>query len=157
MMHYFPGYKLYICGDDHFAYAQTLRELIAQVGENRVFLVGKVTDPEKNWLYAHAAAYFFPSRLEGFGIPGLEAMRFGCRVYASKLGSLPEVYENQACYWDSLEPEAMADVIRKDYPEWKKHPEKAEQAKIFSEQYNYDTYTQNYITLYRKLLGLTSE
>jgi hypothetical protein len=51
----------------------------------------------------------------------------------------------------------MADVIRKDYPEWKKHPEKAEQAKIFSEQYNYDTYTQNYITLYRKLLGLTSE
>ena len=157
MMHYFPGYKLYICGDDHFAYAQTLRELIAQVGENRVFLVGKVTDPEKNWLYAHAAAYFFPSRLEGFGIPGLEAMRYGCRVYASKLGSLPEVYENQACYWDSLEPEAMADVIRKDYPEWKKHPEKAEQAKIFSEQYNYDTYTQNYITLYRKLLGLTSE
>lgn len=41
--------------------------------------------------YAHAFALVYPSRYEGFGIPPLEAMQYGCPVIASDRSSLPEV------------------------------------------------------------------
>ena len=56
MMKYLPGYRLYICGDDHFAFAKELRALIEKEGDGRVFLMGKISDEEKRWFYSHAEA-----------------------------------------------------------------------------------------------------
>ncbi len=152
MMHCFPDYDLYICGDDHFGYADDLRKLIREEGEGRVFLPGKITEAEKVWFYAHCAALLFPSRLEGFGIPVLEAMRFRCKVFASRLGSLPEVCGSHAFYWESFDPESMAAVVRRGLQSWQVEQGEAEAA--YARTFNYDTYTQQYIDLYRKMLSL---
>ena len=112
MMRHLPNDKLFICGDDHFAFAQELRKLIDEQGEGRVVMTGKIKDEEKRWLYAHAQAFLFPSRLEGFGIPVLEAMRFRCKVFSSRFSSLPEVCGAHATYFDDYTPEGMAATVR---------------------------------------------
>ena len=152
MMRYFPDHKLYICGDDHFAFAQELRKLIREQGEGRVIMTGKIKDEEKHWLYAHAQAFLFPSRLEGFGIPVLEAMRYRCKVFSSRFSSLPEVCREHASYFDDYIPETMAKVVREGVATWEKNGPQATAALTYSQGFNYDIYTETYIRLYRQLL-----
>lgn len=56
-----------------------------------VVFTGYLSDGEKYAMYENAAAFVFPSIYEGFGIPPLEAMAFGCPVVCSNAASLPEV------------------------------------------------------------------
>ncbi len=153
MMKYLPEYKLYIVGDHHFDYAEELREAIRAYGDNRVFLVGKISDSEKNWLYEHCTGFLFPSKLEGFGIPVLEAMRFKCKVFSSKFTSLPEIGNKYASYWDSYEPQDMAEVVKKGIDAWDKHSDFANEMKAYSLGFNYQKYTAAYLALYRKMLA----
>ena len=153
MMKYLPDYRLYISGDDHFAFAQELRKLIETEGEGRVMMTGKISDAEKRWLYSHAQAFLFPSRLEGFGIPVLEAMRYRCKVFSSRFSSLPEVCGDHATYWEDYEPQAMADVVREGVAAWQKEGPEATAALEHSLGFNYESYTSSYIRLYRQLLA----
>lgn len=153
MMRYLPGYKLFIAGDDHFADAQELREVIAAECPDRVKLCGKISDAEKCWLYAHAAAFVFPSRLEGFGIPPLEAMRFHCPVISSSCTSLPEVCGSHVAYFPDFEPRHMASVVKERIDTWSKDSAEANEAAEYSRGFNYDAYTEAYIRLYLKLLA----
>ena len=155
MMKYFPNHKLYICGTNHHKkYTNQIRSLISSEDEKRILLTGTVTDEEKCWLYAHADALLFPSRLEGFGIPVLEAMRFGTKVFSSRYSCLPEVCATHASYWDCYEPDAMAEVVKAGLTEWSRNGKAAEEARQYALSFNYDNYTQQYISLYRKLLNL---
>ena len=154
MMSLFPEHKLFICGANHWAYADKIRSQIAPEDRDRILLTGKITDEEKCWLYAHADALLFPSRLEGFGIPVLEAMRFGTKVFSSRYSCLPEVCDTHASYWDSYEPADMAKVVNDGLASWTRDGEAAVAAKIYSQSFNYDRYTEQYISLYRSLLGI---
>lgn len=59
--------------------------------EKYVRWIGYVDEADKPVLYRHAAAFVFPSRHEGFGLPPLEAMASGTPVITSDSSSLPEV------------------------------------------------------------------
>ncbi len=52
---------------------------------------GYVADEELPSLYAHARAFVFPSRYEGFGLPILEAMAQDCPVICYDNSAIPEV------------------------------------------------------------------
>ena len=68
-----------------------------------------VPDNQLSWLYAHATAYVFPSLMEGFGLPALEAMGHGTPVISSSATCLPEVYGGAAHYFD---PTNIDDIAR---------------------------------------------
>jgi len=70
-----------------------------------------IEDAQLNWLYEHAEAYVFPSLMEGFGLPGLEAMAHGTPVVSSNATCLPEVYGDAAHYFDPKETDDIARVI----------------------------------------------
>lgn len=73
-----------------------------------VIFTGYLTAAEKNALYQNAAAFVFPSLYEGFGIPPVEAMSFGCPVVCSNAASLPEVVGDAARLVDPLDEEGIA-------------------------------------------------
>jgi glycosyltransferase involved in cell wall biosynthesis len=75
--------------------------------------VGYVSDEELRALYSNALCFVFPSLYEGFGIPPLEAMTCGCPVIASHAGSIPEVCGGAALYFDPLDAEGFARLLRK--------------------------------------------
>ena len=60
-------------------------------------------------LYAHAQAFIYPSLYEGFGLPPLEAMHYGCPVVCSNSSSLPEVVGEAAVTVNTADPGALAD------------------------------------------------
>jgi glycosyltransferase involved in cell wall biosynthesis len=59
-------------------------------------------------LYEHASAFIYPSLYEGFGIPPLEAMSYGCPVVCSKTSSIPEVVGDAGEYFDPGDIERCA-------------------------------------------------
>lgn len=76
-----------------------------------VSFTGFVNDEQLVWLYQHCAAYVFPSLMEGFGLPGLEAMTEGAPVVSSDATCLPEIYGQAALYFNPLSTEDMSEKI----------------------------------------------
>ncbi|MEA2310413.1 MAG: hypothetical protein QOE28_381, partial [Solirubrobacteraceae bacterium] len=80
----------------------------------RVRPVGFVSDEELVTLYRGAAAFAFPSLVEGFGFPPLEAMGCGAPVVCSDRGGLAEVAGGGAAVIvDPGSPEALADGLER--------------------------------------------
>jgi glycosyltransferase involved in cell wall biosynthesis len=64
-------------------------------------------------LYRGAAALVYPSAVETFGLPPLEAMACGCPVVASNRTAVPEIVGNGALVVDPDDVGALADAIRR--------------------------------------------
>jgi glycosyltransferase involved in cell wall biosynthesis len=62
-------------------------------------------------LYSGASAYILPSLYEGFGIPPLEAMSYGCPVVCSNTSSIPEVVGDAGEYFNPADTESMRAAI----------------------------------------------
>lgn len=78
-------------------------------GYKNIIFTGFLPDSQRDWLYKNTAAYVFPSLMEGFGLPGLEAMGYGAPVISSNATCLPEVYGEAAHYFDPLD---INDIVR---------------------------------------------
>ena len=59
--------------------------------------------------YSQARAFVYPSLYEGFGIPPLESMAYGCPVISSNTSSMPEVISDAAEFFD---PTSCDDILR---------------------------------------------
>lgn len=70
-----------------------------------VAILGRRSDAEICALYAGAAVFAYPSLLEGFGLPPLEAMACGAPVVSSDRASLPEVLGDAALLVDPEDAE----------------------------------------------------
>jgi glycosyltransferase involved in cell wall biosynthesis len=105
--------KLVLVGQKNYFYNQ-VEEIVRKKGlEKSIIFTGKVDDNALASLYKNAQALVFPSLMEGFGLPGLEAMQSGCLVLASDIPALKEMYEDAAVYFDPLDPQDMSDTMQK--------------------------------------------
>jgi glycosyltransferase involved in cell wall biosynthesis len=78
-----------------------------------VHTTGYLPDDELATLTAGAAAFAFPSRDEGFGLPPLEALACGVAVVASDLPALREVLGEHADFVPVDDPGALAAALAK--------------------------------------------
>lgn len=72
-----------------------------------------VPDEDLVLFYQHAQVFVWPSLYEGFGLPVLEAMKFGCPVITSNVSSLPEAGGDAALYVDPENVEEIKNAIEK--------------------------------------------
>ncbi|HEX5724563.1 MAG TPA: glycosyltransferase family 4 protein [Longimicrobiaceae bacterium] len=87
-----PGLELRLAGRGKDA--ERVRALARTLGvEDRVRLLGAVSEAERQALFAGAAVQLMPSRFEGFGMVAAEAMAAGVPLVAAAAGSLPEVVD----------------------------------------------------------------
>lgn len=76
-----------------------------------VKFLGQTSDTDLVAIYKQSLAFVTPSLIEGFGLPGLEAMAAGTPVIAAKASCLPEIYGNAAIFFDPHDPVDLADKI----------------------------------------------
>ena len=76
-----------------------------------IHFTGFLPNSQRDWLYTHTSAYVFPSLMEGFGLPGLEAMGYGAPVASSNATCLPEIYGEAAHYFNPNNVNDMAQII----------------------------------------------
>lgn len=115
--------ELVLCGGRGWG-GDDLEALSARLGiAQRVRFLGYVADEDLPALYRSARAFLFPSLVEGFGLPILEAMAAGTPVVTSTATACPETAGGAAVLVDpadvvdiarglaeALEPERAADL-----------------------------------------------
>lgn len=90
------------------AFSRVERCLMADLGlkESQIIHLGG-RDDRLAALYKGAAAFVYPSKYEGFGIPPLEAMSLDCPVICSNTSSIPEVVGEAGEYFVPHDVESM--------------------------------------------------
>lgn len=105
-----PELELVLVGSLNEA-AKLNKRWAEEKGLQGIVFTGFVSDDELAWLYKNCQSYVFPSLMEGFGLPGLEAMMHDAPVASSNTTCLPEVYGEAAKYFDPTSVHAMAETI----------------------------------------------
>ena len=81
---------------------------------NNIKYTGFVSDAELTALFQNCKAFLFPSLMEGFGIPPLEALYHNAPIIISNTSSLPEIYEDCAHYIDPMKYDYCLDELLKE-------------------------------------------
>jgi glycosyltransferase involved in cell wall biosynthesis len=94
------GIELVLVGKQDYFFGKIQQEAWARDVDDVVHFPGFVPDRDLPYLYHGALAYVFPSKYEGFGLPPLEAMKYGTPVLAAKASCLPEILGDGAEYFE---------------------------------------------------------
>jgi len=107
----YPEFKLIIVGKKGWLYEHIFKKVAELNLKKEVAFKGYVSDNQLTSLYQNAFCFVMPSLYEGFGIPVLEAMSFGCPVISSFTSSLPEVGGDASLYFDPKDPLELAEKL----------------------------------------------
>ena len=103
-------------------------------------------------LYKKSVGFVFPSLMEGFGLPGLEAMKAHAVVLCSYIKVFLEIYLNNAIYFDPLEVKsitaAMERVLTLSSVERKK---KIENGREFVKKYSWEKMAKETLNIYESV------
>lgn len=105
--------NLVIVGRRGWQYEEILNAPQKYNVKDRVLFLQNVGDEQLPSLYKNAQFFILPSLYEGFGIPVLEAMNYGCPVIVSNVSSLPEVGGDAVLYVDPSSSEDIAKKMQK--------------------------------------------
>lgn len=144
--------------------AETLRVNLAIVCTRSVFadrigkskyvhFLGSVSDTELKKLYAESVAFVFPSLIEGFGLPGLEAMASNCPVIAARASCLPEIYGEAALYFDPHDVDDLISKIKLIMSDNKLRSSLISKGRVQVEKYSWAKMTSQTWQIYQNILS----
>ncbi len=146
-----PSLHLVLAGKKD-TFTQQYEATVQQKGYKHVVFTGFVEDSELRWLYENTLAYIAPSLMEGFGLPGLEAMQFGAPVASSNATCLPEVYQDAVEYFDPNDTAAMAAAIDRIISNPARRSELAAAGIKRAAAFSWQTTTEEVYKFYKQLL-----
>ena len=149
MMKLLPNQYLIIAGNGESEYAHQMRKKIDEEKISNVLMTGKISEVEKNYLMQNCKAFLFPSLLEGFGLPMIEAMSCGKPVFVSNLTSLPEIAADKGFYFENFDAQAMATFVEQKLATISKSF--SNELIIHASKFQWHANAEKYIEVYRKL------
>jgi len=106
------GIDLVIAGKLGWMYEEILSAPKKFKVSQRVKFIGRVADPDLAAVYKMAQVFVWPSLMEGFGLPVLEAMTLGVPVITSDRGAIPEVAGKAALLVDPEDINGLTEAIK---------------------------------------------
>lgn len=97
------GKKKFVVAGSVSKKSQNLVNQIEQKYKERIVFLGYVDEIVKREIYKKSFCVLYPSRLEGFGIPILEAMSYSKPVITCNNSSLPEVAGKAGLYMNNID------------------------------------------------------
>jgi len=147
-----PKLQLVLAGKKDILYEQ-IEARVRQAGIKDVIFTGFMSEGQLRWLYEHCGAYVFPSLSEGFGLPGLEAMRHSAPVVSSNATCLPEIYGDAAHYFDPLDTRSITDAINEVLTDKDLRTTLIEKGKKQSAKYSWQRMAEQTLEVYRTVLS----
>ena len=77
----------------------------------QLFAFSDLTDTELSYCYDHARALVYPSAIEGFGLPLVEALHHRLPAFASDIPIFREVGGGHCVFFSLGSPDALAELI----------------------------------------------
>ena len=102
------GIDIFISGSTSGIFANEENQSAA----SNVRYLGYVTDHDLADLYSKAECLLFPSFVEGFGLPLVEAMAFGCPIVSSNSSCMPEICGRHALLADPNAPSEWVKCVQ---------------------------------------------
>jgi alpha-1,3-rhamnosyl/mannosyltransferase len=112
-----------------------------------------VDDNDLPQLYANAELFLFPSIMEGFGIPPLEAMRCGIPVVAAATSCLPEVLGDAAIWVNPLSVESIAEGVATALLDKNARNRAIAKGLSRAEQFSWEKMASETVNVYREAAG----
>ncbi len=107
-----PDLKLCLVGRVGWLCEDILIQLEKHPRRNRdLFVFHDLSDAELQYCYSSSRGVVFPSIVEGFGLPIVEALWHGQKTFASDTPIHREVGRNDCSYFDLAEPQSLVDSI----------------------------------------------
>jgi glycosyltransferase involved in cell wall biosynthesis len=108
-----PDLRLKIAGRriDEGYYKEVAASIQGSGLEDAVEFLGTLSKESLRQHYRDCAVFVFPSTVETFGHPLVEAMACGAPVASSNRTAMPEILGEAGQYFDPLDPREMADAI----------------------------------------------
>jgi glycosyltransferase involved in cell wall biosynthesis len=106
-------YQLVLVGRKNYFYNKLEDEINKLKLENKIILTDYLDDQKLSCLYKSAKLYVFPSLIEGFGLPPIEAQSYGLPVLSSNSSCLPEILGNSAIYFNPNKVDDLKNKLSK--------------------------------------------
>jgi glycosyltransferase involved in cell wall biosynthesis len=133
---------------------EALRERAGALGiGDRVVFTGWVEDPDLEGFYAAADVFVYPTLMEGFGMPVLEAMRREVPVACSNLSALPEIAGDAAEFFDPYDVESIAAALRTVLESPERRAELVGRGREQCRRFSWEETARQTLAVYREVLA----
>jgi glycosyltransferase involved in cell wall biosynthesis len=103
--------RLVLVGESGWMERELTRAIASTDAPDMVHVVDRIEASERALILSAASVLAYPSLLEGFGFPPLEAMACGTPVVASATSSVAEVVADAGLLVDPYRVDALADAL----------------------------------------------
>lgn len=121
--------------------------------EKYVSFTGFLTDQQLSRLSQSHLALIQPSRSEGFGLTGLEAMQLGLPVIAADNSAMPEIYGEAALYFSPDSPAQLSSKIKKVSHDYQLRKEQIAKGYERIKHYNWQKTAEQTLQVYKKVFA----
>lgn len=134
-------------------FTKRLEKLVSKLNaQDCIKLLGFVTDENLHKLYEKSVGFIYPSLTEGFGLPGLEAMKAGTILICSDIPVFKEIYGNHAIYFDPLEVSSIYTALKKSLSLSKAQVDKMiRENRQFIKRYSWQKMAKETLAVYNSL------
>lgn len=147
-----PRLKLVFSGDDDYFYPRLKKFAQNQGILRKVVFFGNANDSQLIRLYKNAKCLVFPSLMEGFGLPNLEALSCSCLPVVSQIPAFAEIWGDRLDFFDPEDTFDMAEkiinVLSLSSLQYKK---KVDKARKRIEDFSWEKTAKKTLKLYEKI------